>query len=287
LRALVVPSAALGAALFAAFFPPASALPLVQSAAPDLALMWSYFCSMLLAAAPFLACGAVGAAALATVTRRSARSRRWALPLGALLFPGCDCSLNAYAPSLRAAPSWLAACAIVWASCCNPLALVTTATVLGPTMLRSRLVAGAAAAALTAFGWSRLRAPHPPHACDAQAGFWDSFVRLAGTGIASFGIAAALSAVCLAVRPDIARGSGPLGAALAGALLSPCSSADAVLARVLFERPGAQLVFMVTAQCCDIRQIWLVMRCFGVAHAVRASCAALAACAIGYLLASR
>jgi len=244
---------------------------------------------MLLAAAPFVACGAAGAATLTTITRRNTRSRRvrlWTMPLFALLFPGCDCSMNAYAPSLRAMPSWLAAYAIVWASCCNPLALVTTATVLGPHMLYSRLVAGAIAATLTALAWSRLPAARSPHECE-PSGFLDSFVALAGTGIASFAVAAALSAACLAFHPDVARGSGAFGAAVAGALLSPCSSADAVLARVLFERPGAQLAFMIAAQCCDIRQLWLLGRCFGVAHAVRASCAALLACTMGYLLASR
>jgi hypothetical protein len=74
-------------------------------------------------------------------------------------------------------------------------------------------------------------------------------------------------------------------AAVAGALISPCSSADALLAAIFFRSRPEQLVFVIAAQCLDIRQLALIARLFGVANAMRASAAALAGCTIGYILA--
>ncbi len=287
LRALVVP-AALCASLLAAVIPPASALPRLHSVLTELSRTWSYFCSMLLGAAPFLTCGALGAATLGSLTSGNGstlRAGRWALPLFALIFPGCDCSMNAYARSLRGAPPWLAACAVVWGSCCNPLALVTTQAILGPRMLCCRMVAGAVAAALTALLWMRLPAASSAHACERRGGFLDLFSRLAAGGVTSFAVAASLAATWLAIAPGTTLGRQPLAAGLMGALLSPCSSADAVLARVMFERPASQLAFMIAAQCIDVRQVALVAHTFGPAHAARASFAAVVACAVGCLLA--
>lgn len=234
---------------------------------------------MMVGAAPFLAAGALAAAAAARTSI--------ALPLFAMLFPGCDCSMNAYASSLRHARPALSAFAIVWGSCCNPLALYSTAAILGPRMLLYRMIAGAIAASLTGIVWSRIAMSSHAVACAEAKSFWRMLVDLCGHGITSFAIAAGLSAIFLTLHVPSAQAMGPVTAALVGAALSPCSSADALLARVLFAQPATQLVFVVAAQCLDVRQISLVWRFFGATHAVGAICAAVVACCAGHVLVQR
>ena len=234
---------------------------------------------MMVGAAPFLAAGALAAAVAVRM--------RVALPLFAMLFPGCDCSMNAYASSLRNARPALSAVAIVWGSCCNPLALYTTAAILGPRMLLYRMIAGAIAAALTAATWSRIPAPHRATTCEEPHSFSRSLVDLAGHGVASFAMAAGVSAIFLALRTNSVHAMGPLAAALVGAALSPCSSADALLARALFAEPATQLVFVIAAQCLDVRQISLVYRFFGARRAAGSCCAAIVACCVARALVQR
>jgi len=263
----------------AASFPPAIVVPHAVAIATALARAWFYFCSMMVGAAPFLAAGALAASVAVRM--------RVALPLFALLFPGCDCSMNAYAPSLPHARPGLSAVAIVWGSCCNPLALYTTAAVLGPRMLLYRVIAGAIATALTAAAWSKIPAPAHAGTCAQPHNFSRSLVDLAGRGVTSFAIAAGVSAVFLALRTHSMHGLGPSAAALLGAVLSPCSSADALLARALFAEPGTQLVFVIAAQCLDVRQLIVVYRSFGATRAAGACCAAIVACCIGRALVQR
>jgi uncharacterized membrane protein YraQ (UPF0718 family) len=111
------------------------------------------------------------------------------------------------------------------------------------------------------------------------------FVDLAGKGVASFAIAAGVSAVFLTLRVLSVHDDSAVTAGVIGALLSPCSSADALLARVLFREPATQLVFIVAAQCLDVRQIGLVYKFFGARHAAGAIASAVVACCAGYALA--
>ena len=154
-------------------------------------------------------------------------------------------------------------------------------------MLLYRVVSGAIAAALTAAVWSRMPRSHDFGACAEPHSFWRSFVDLGGNGVGSFAIAAGISTVFLAFFARSVHAMGPVAAGVVGALLSPCSSADALLARVLFREPGTQLVFIIAAQCLDIRQISLLYKSFGATYAAGAFGAALVACFVGHALALR
>jgi uncharacterized membrane protein YraQ (UPF0718 family) len=175
----------------------------------------------------------------------------------------------------------------VWGSCCNPLALYSTAAILGPHMLLYRMISGAIAAALTAVAWSRVAAPFHARTCGQPQSASRAIVDLAGHGVSSFAIAAGVSALFLTLHPKSVHAVGPVAAALVGAALSPCSSADALLARVLFTQPSSQLVFVIAAQCLDVRQISLVYRVFGATHAAGSCFAAIIACYIGGVLVQR
>jgi hypothetical protein len=114
------------------------------------------------------------------------------------------------------------------------------------------------------------------------------FVRFSSDGLSSFAQAAALSCAALAIAPKLLQSvHNPVLAGMAGALLSPCSSADALLAAMFFRTRAQQLVFIVAAQCLDTRQLSLLAQTFGPAHTIRAAIAALAGCTIGYILAQR
>ena len=69
-------------------------------------------------------------------------------------------------------------------------------------------------------------------------------------------------------------------AALLGALLSPCSTADPLLAAAILRDARAQLAFMLAAQCLDVRQMLLMLRHFGVAKMAAAAACAAGACAL-------
>jgi uncharacterized membrane protein YraQ (UPF0718 family) len=279
-----------GVLAVAAAAPPAIAVPRIAVVAAGGVRAWYYWCSMLLGAAPFLAAGGFVAAASMRWEAASAGGRlgSWTRIAFAMLFPGCDCAMNAYAASLRAARPALAAFAVVWGSCCNPLALVFTANILGPRLVAYRLMCGAVAAGLTAAAWSRLGPLPEAHACARPTDLWESFTRSTGGAVTSFSLAAAVSAMFLvhsAAAPPLP--AGPWLAALTGALLSPCSSADALLARALYRAAPDQLAFLIAAQCLDVRQIALLRRSFGAARTAQACIAAALACALGCCIAAR
>jgi len=85
-------------------------------------------------------------------------------------------------------------------------------------------------------------------------------------------VCAVVAAVALTPLRDAHVHVGLLGAAIAAALLSPCSFADALLARVWCTTAAAQLTFMLAAQTVDVRQLMLQRGLFG----WRSACAALA-----------
>lgn len=246
---------------------------------------------MLLGASPFLVAGAVAASIAERLECAKLRSsvRRYAAVAFPFLFPGCDCSMNSYARVLRGQHPALAACAVVWGSCCNPVALLCTARILGIRMMAFRIIAGLAAAGLTALFWSfnnKSNAAVAP-VCDTDGGWCEHFVRSCGDGLSSFAKAAGLSCIILIAAPSLSTVvHGPFFAGAVGAILSPCSTADALLAAVLLRGRPDQLVFITAAQCLDIRQLTLLLRSFGAVHTIAASAAALIACTLVYLLAS-
>jgi len=97
-------------------------------------------------------------------------------------------------------------------------------------------------------------------------------------GIA-YAACATIAAKMLIPLPLLARLL-PAAAALFGALLSPCSTADPLLAAALIRDPRAQLAFMLAAQCLDVRQMLLIRRHFGVVRMAAAAICAAGACAI-------
>ena len=274
--------------LFFALASPPHVLERLTALAATLERAWLYFWSMLLGASPFLTGGALAAVAAQRLLRRSGHARGASLVLvvTAALFPGCDCCMNGFATFLRHVPRPAAAFTLMWGSCCNPVALVSTAALLGPRVLTGRLVAGCVAAMLAALAWSR-RVPDPTGvhvSCETQP---VSFTRAAGDALLSFSFAAAVGALTLSLAPAFLHHAPTAIAALAGGLLSPCSSADAMLARVLFVRPDAQLAFVIAAQCADVRQLTLMTRTFGLVHALLAVAATCGAIMVGCLLAGR
>jgi len=68
--------------------------------------------------------------------------------------------------------------------------------------------------------------------------------------------------------------------ALLGALLSPCSTSDPLLALALMRDAHAQLAFMIAAQCLDVRQMLMLLRHFGFVRMAAAAISAAAACAL-------
>jgi uncharacterized membrane protein YraQ (UPF0718 family) len=273
--------------LFAAsLWPPAVVEARVAPLLVALGRAWYFFSSMMLGAAPFLASGALTAAAANRIASRpwGIRLPSWCVAVCAAVLAGCDCSLNALAPALRAAPPALSGFALVWGACCNPLALAATAAVLGPHMLACRVLAGLIASVMTALLWSR-----SPHACASHGrggdtGVVGAFARAAAVGTRTFAIAAGVSALVLTFAGNGPHGRSMLLATIAGALLSPCSSADALLARVLFSLPAAQLAFIVAAQCLDTRQLFTIYRTFGAGPAVRTALGAVLGLCVGSAL---
>lgn len=236
-----------------------------------------YWASIVLEALPFVAFGAFAASFVTRI-----RAERWA-PLVAAVLPGCDCGLAGFAPALARARPASAGFALAWGAAANPAALLATHAVLGDRALLARLGGAAVAATLSAALWSaRARQPATRDACGAHRGAAD---RIA----AAFG-PLALTAVCAAAlilvpRADEALRS-PMAAAAAGAILSPCSTADAVLARVLVHGAGGQAAFVIAAQCVDVRQLTVIARHFGAAAAAAAAIAGAAGCVIAWLLAA-
>jgi hypothetical protein len=243
---------------------------------------------MLLGASPFLLAGALAATVAAQLEAAKAFNRwqRLATTAFAILFPGCDCSMSAYAGALRGQHPAIVAFALVWGSCCNPVALACTARILGMHLLGLRMIAGLTIALLSAVSWSLYKNAWDEKVCPTQHAWWEQLVCHMGDGLSSFARAAAVSCLILVTSPRLlAMLHGPLVAAIAGALISPCSSADALLAAIFFRSRPEQLVFVIAAQCLDIRQLALFTRLYGVANTMRASAAALAGCTIGYILA--
>lgn len=283
LRSLPLASLAAGAALaLAAALSPSFVVPKASAATTIGLRAWNYWCSMLLGASPLLALGGLVAAVASRVPRRWKGA---VLLATSICLPGCDCTINAYCGELARLPPTLAAFAVVWGACCNPVALVATSLVLGPRMALDRALCGFVAACLTAVAWRRFAALPAMHSNSSLDPFWERCANAIGAGLGSFSVAAVVASIILVVGArHVANAPGLVAAAL-GAVLSPCSSSDSILARVLFAHPKSQLSFVIAAQCLDVRQVLMLRRHFGFARAFFAVGSSATACALGYAVA--
>ncbi len=239
--------------------------------------------SIVLAAGPYVVAGVLAA----TLVARFARCGGVVAACVAALAPGCDCSMNGFAAALRGCRVPLAGAALTWGATCNPLTLAITAAVLGHHLLYARMAGGLVAATAVAVSWSvtsseRMAAAHA-HLCAAQdislRDHLESALRLLVP-------AACGASLALAVVPHPADAfHSPLVAAIAGAVLSPCSSADPMLAKLLARSQPSQAAFMIAAQCLDVRQLALLQRHFGSVRTLLACLSGTAGCVVAAALA--
>ena len=279
---------------FASVKTPADSFGALSAAIAD----WA---SILLAALPYVVFGAFAAGLSHWLVRRRQADSHNAVALIAMFNPGCDCALNGFAGALARAHPALAGFALTFAAAASPASLAVTYAAFGTRMTIARAVGGAIAAALTAATWRWLPVvptfmvgrPRINLGTTTQTSAAASYSSPAhdeagdlGAALCGVAYAAAAAVVAKTVVPAAAFAHMPTAlAAVFGALLSPCSTADPLLAVALLRDVHAQLAFMLAAQCLDVRQMLLVLRHFGVARmAAAAGCAAIA-CALASMLA--
>lgn len=235
-----------------------------------------WWASIMLTSMPFVIAGAMAAA----LSKLLPRIGGWSAPIAAMLSPGCDCSLTGFASALRHTAPGVAGFAIAWGAIAGPSALIATHAAGGDRLLEARVAGALVAATLTALLWSVARRRVDIPGCGAPAEFPSIvervFAALSGLAASAFGAAALL----VAAPRVLGSLSTPLVAALAGSLLSPCSTADAVLARVLVHDRASQAAFMIAAQSIDVRQLSTIWRVFGWRHTLLAALAGCAGCAV-------
>ncbi len=252
------------------------------SAACDAAYrIFVYAASIVLEAGPFVLVGAFAAAWISRIAHGSAFAA-----CVAALTPGCDCSLNGFARALRRCPPPVAGFALTWGAACNPIALVATASVLGRHVLAARMAGALTASLAVAALWAIIAvrtAPDEPQAvCHAD----DGLAAQVATAVRLLLPAAILASLALVLLPDIVRAHAtPLVCAVVGALLSPCSTADAILAKVIGASAPAQAAFLIASQSLDARQFALLRRHYGTPRALLAWFAGAAGCATAALCA--
>jgi hypothetical protein len=256
-------------ALGGALCSPAMLAPHVAAACDAAYRIFVYAVSIVLEAGPFVLAGAFAAAWVSRVAHGSAVAA-----FAAALTPGCDCSMNGFARALT------------WGAACNPIALLATATVLGRHVLAARMAGALAASLAVAALWAMIAARTAPdeplelcHANDALPAHVATAVRLLLP-------AAILASLALVLLPDIVHARAmPLLSAAIGALLSPCSTADAILAKVIGAGAPAQAAFVIASQSLDARQFFLLRRHYGTVRALLAWFAGAAGCATAALCA--
>jgi uncharacterized membrane protein YraQ (UPF0718 family) len=267
---------ALAAAVcLACAIPPPATWSRFSSAISD----WS---SIVLAALPYIVIGAVAAGVTRRLFRRRTSRSQIVAALFAVFNPGCDCALNGFAGALARARPALAGFALTFAASASPVSLVVTYAAFGARMAIVRAGGALLAAALTALAWSKVHGV-VGHASHAHGQPMVALLHLDDLAAALRGIALAACAAIAAkalIPSSILAHLHPTAAALFGALLSPCSTADPLLAAALLRDPHAQLVFMLAAQCLDVRQMLLLHRHFGVAKMAAAAVCAATACAV-------
>jgi hypothetical protein len=265
-------------AAIAALHPPQWTLAHTGDAGIWIGRAFYYWSSVILESAPFVVAGTVAAAA----TKRHLHGRA-AAPFVAALFPGCDCSLNGFASALSACAPAIAGFSLTWGAVASPAALVATHFALGDRVVAGRVAGAAVAATLTAVAWCAARANGAPRSSDdCRDGSTSSDMSAAIGALALTGAVATIAAMSPWSLHPLSHAP---SAALAGALLSPCSTADAVIARVLVHDRGAQAAFVVAAQCLDVRQLSVLARHFGPMRTALAAFAGCAGCFAAWMVA--
>lgn len=244
---------------------------------------WS---SIMLAALPYVVGGTIVAHAARRFVRRGA-----SMPLAvvAIVTPGCDCAGSGYAFGFAGASPALAGFTLTWSAAAGPIALVVTRTALGAHLLIARIVGAAIAAVLTAALWTldaRAASHATTDACHDAYAVRGTMAGQIGSAVMSLAVSAAIATALVGARHMFSPAfASPLAAGISGAILSPCSTADAVLARVLFTQPASQGVFVIAAQCLDTRQMLTLARVFGWRRALLAAAAGALGCVAAALCA--
>ena len=244
----------------------------------------AWWTSIVLASLPFVTIGVI----CASIVERLRLSTRF-FAVAAIIAPGCDCASAGYAPALVRASPGLAGFTLVWSAAAGPAALFATYNAFGSHLLAARLVGAFTAAGATAVLWlvdrrsigAKATSPDPHHceiAPHAQAPLCDRIASASGALVLS----ASLATIALVFGGGAAL-STPLGAAVAGALLSPCSTSDSVIARVLTHHAQSQIAFVLASQTIDVRQLATFARTFGARRAALAALAGAAGCVVGAL----
>lgn len=274
--------AAAGAcALAGALFSPAMFAPHVAAACDAAFRIFVYAVSIVLEAGPFVLAGAFAAAWVSRIAHSGVVAA-----FATALTPGCDCSMNGFARALRRCPPPLAGFALTWGAACNPIALVATATVLGRHVLAARMAGALAASLAVAALWAIIAARTPPDEIRAVCHADDGLAAHVATAVRLLLPAAILASLALVLLPHmIHEHAAPLLSAAIGALLSPCSTADAILAKVIGSSARAQAAFVIASQALDVRQFALLRRHFGTQRALLAWLAGAAGCATAALCA--
>ncbi len=263
----------------AAIVTPAAAKPALVAASAFAARAWFYCMSIILGSLPLVVLGAAGAGLASRLG--SARARGTGALALALCLPGCDCTLAGAGGLLARLPPARAGVVLVLGALCNPMALGVTYAVLGPRACLGRLLCGGACAALTAFAW-RSAACVPAAVCRHNANLWEDCALHMQQALLSVGASAVVAGIILAEGGHGVRLESAGAALLAGALLSPCSASDPLLARAFFHSLPHQMVFIVAAQCLDVRRYAMLRSCFGGRLALRAFAMAAASCLLAY-----
>jgi uncharacterized membrane protein YraQ (UPF0718 family) len=273
--------------------------------------------SIVLAALPYIVAGALAARISRRLIGRCWRHKDFAIALLAVLNPGCDCALNGFAGALARLRPPLAGFALTFAAAASPVSLAVTYAAFGMHMTVARAACALIAAVLTSAAW-RVPSVVPTFMVGLKTDIVGPTSLVVGRATLALktadhkgrqykkwvsdahpttldDLAAALSGVAYAATTAVAIKTfvpaalfahvAPTGAALLGALLSPCSTADPLMAAAFMRDARAQLAFMLAAQCLDVRQLLLVLRHFGVARMVAAAVCAAIACAIATMFA--
>jgi hypothetical protein len=246
------------ALLLGAVLAPASIPPPLQVGAARCSMFAVDWLSIVMEGVPFVLGGTLAACAV----RRIARPGMLA-PLLVALSPGCDCAQNSFAGALRRSPPPIAGFALSWSAACGPVALLATHAVLGPRLLAARIAGGAVAALFTAALWRWARIGGESSCGTHTDG--GSTAALFVAALRSLAVAGAVAAAWATAAPSLRLHPHGMMAAAIGALLSPCSTSDPILARVLFSHGSDQATFCVAAQCIDVRQMAMIRHRFGVA----------------------
>ncbi|HEY7980833.1 MAG TPA: hypothetical protein VID19_05060 [Candidatus Eremiobacteraceae bacterium] len=296
---------------------PPDALRAMSAAVAD----WS---SIILAAIPYIVAGAVAARCSQRLIGQRWRNSEHAIALLAVLNPGCDCALNGFAGALARLHPAVAGFALTFAAAASPVSLAVTYAAFGTHMTIARAAGALLAATLTAAAWSASVVPtfmvgrkfnnvgptfivgHEFDNVGPTFMVGREFDNVGptftvGQPMMNIGttlvddLAAALSGVAYAATAAVAvkllvpaalfAHVAPAGAALLGALLSPCSTADPLMAATFLRDARAQLAFMLAAQCLDVRQLLLILRHFGVSRMIAAALCAACACAVAMVFA--